>query len=148
MKPQIETKTIRANLRLYAELGKIPADMIHAIESALGLDYVEQQAKKAEKDKLRAFGNEIADVLEHYDAFITMPMGKWDIVANGFLMHLDGHTFDERTFRRLAIIKAAQDKADKRIREKAPNIDIKEARQIIAEENAKVNDFVKHNKLS
>lgn len=141
MKPTIETSRIRANLRLYAELGYIPTELVSVIERALGLDYVEQQFKKKHKCNVKNLGKALADVLDHYDAAVSFPFGKWEIFGNGFLVNGGGYSFNAHTLRNLQALQAKTDRITKRVKSVKT---IEEAREIIAEEDNKIENFIRH----
>lgn len=149
MKPTIETSRIRSNLRIYAEIGRIPKELIPVIERSLGLDYVESEFKKKYKTNIQTFGKRMADLLDHYDIFISTPQGKWEIVGNGVLINCGGYSFDAHTFKHLKEI----EEKNKRVAERVAAIPIVDGvhqittdgvKAIIAEENGKIENEIRH----
>lgn len=149
MKPTIETSKIRANLRLYAELGHIPTELVPVIERALGLDYVESEFKKKYKTNIQTFGKRMAELLDHYDIFIGIPNGKWEIVGNGVIVSCGGYSFNAQTFKHLKEIEEKNKRISERIAA-TPIVDgvhqiTKDGvKAIIAEENAKIENEIRH----
>lgn len=141
MKPTIETSRIRANLRLYAELGYIPSELVPTIEHALGLDYVEEQFKKKHKCNYKNLGKALADVLDHYDAFVSFPFGKWEIVGNGFVVNGGRYSFNAHTLRHLQALEAKTDRITKRVKSVKT---IEEASEIIEDEDSKIENYIRH----
>lgn len=149
MKPTIETSRIRSNLRLSAELGYIPEELIPVIERSLGLDYVESEFKKKYKSNIQMFGKRMADLLDHYDIFISTPNSKWEIVGNGVSINCGGYSFDARTFRHLKEIEEKNKRVSERV-SATPIVDgvhqitADGVKAIIAEENGKIENEIRY----
>lgn len=149
MKPTIETSRIRSNLRLAAELGHIPTEFVPVIERSLGLDYVESEFKKKYKSNIQTFGKRMADLLDHYDIFISTPQGKWGIVGNGLIINCGGYSFNAQTFRHLKEIEGKNKRVSERIAatpivDGVHQITSDGVKAIIAEENAKIENEIRH----
>lgn len=140
MKPTIETSRIRSNLRLAAELGHIPTELVPVIERSLGLDYVESEFKKKYKNNIQTFGKRMADLLDHYDLFISTPHGKWEIVGNGVTINCGGYSFNAQTFMHLKEIEEKNKRVTERVAatpivDGVHQITVAEVKAIVAEEN-------------
>lgn len=149
MKPTIETSKIRANLRLSAELGHMPSELVPVIERALGLDYVESEFKKKYKTNIQTFGKRMADLLDHYDIFISTPHGKWEIVGNGVIINCGGYSFNAQTFRHLKEIEEKNKRVTERVAatpivDGVHQITVAEVKAIVAEENGKIENEIRH----
>lgn len=149
MKPTIETSRIRSNLRLAAELGHIPTELVPVIERSLGLDYVESEFKKKYKNNIQTFGKRMADLLDHYDIFISTPYGKWEIVGNGVAINCGGYSFNAHTFMHLKEIEEKNKRVAERVAatpivDGVHQITVAEVKAIVAEENGKIENEIRH----